>query len=481
MTDSANADQTRWSGATPSRVAYDPYLDPLKRRAHPGQAQAYAPTYWVDTAGPPPADDGPITGDSDVDVVIIGSGFTGLACAMTLAEEYGIRATVLEANRTAWGCTSRNGGQGQNASGRLPRSAWIDKWGKRTALALDAELRESFANFRRLTEEIDCDPQPGGHLHIAHRPKKMAFLRHEAEVMRDVYGYDTRLIAADELKNDYVTDQEGFGALHEPDGIGIHPLKLAFGYMQRARAAGATIHPVSPALGIESRNGVHHVRTPGGTVTARAVGMATGGYTSNGLHPSLDSKIMPILSNSLVTRVLTPAELEAINFRTRQVITDTRTLRFYYRRLPDDRVQIGSRAAITGADAPNPRHLQALVEGLHRKFPPLEGIEIDYSWWGWVDVAHDAMPRVFQPDASEAVYYALGYGGNGVSFSQHAGRRMADRIAGRHRVEFDLPIYNSPLEYPNVFNLIRARAFAPFRRIGQRGLYHWYHLRDERF
>jgi glycine/D-amino acid oxidase-like deaminating enzyme len=465
--------------ATPSSQRYDPQVDPLKSRAYPGQGQEYAPTYWVDTAGPPPADDGPISGDIDVDVAIIGSGFTGLGCAMVLAEEYGIHAAVLEANRTAWGCTSRNGGQGQNASGRISRSGWVDKWGKATALALDAELRESFANFRRLTEEIDCDPQPGGHLNIAHREKKMAFLRHEAEVMRDVYGYDARLLDKTELRRDYVADAEGCGALHESDGIGVHPLKLAFGYMQRAQAAGATIHPLSPAMGIETRNGVHHIRTPGGIVRARAVGMATGGYTCNGLHPSLNSKIMPILSNSLVTRPLTQKEIDMTNFRTHEVITDTRTLRFYYRLLPDNRLQIGSRAAVTGKDATNPKHLQLLIDGLHRKFPPLTDIKIDYSWWGWVDVSHDAMPRIVQPEPNETVYYAVGYGGNGVSFSQHAGRRMADRIAGTERVEFSLPIYNSVLEYPNVFNTIRSRAFAPFRRIGQRGLYHWYHLRDE--
>ena len=54
----------------------------------------YAPTYWVDTAGPPPEDDGPVSGDLDVDVAIVGSGFTGLATALFLAREHGIRATV---------------------------------------------------------------------------------------------------------------------------------------------------------------------------------------------------------------------------------------------------------------------------------------------------------------------------------------------------------------------------------------------------
>src|SRR5699024_3583332 len=104
MLDSAQqAFETKTETTTPSTQNYDPKGDPLVYKAHPGQGQDYAPTYWVDTAGPAPADDGPIQGDVDVDVAIIGSGFTGLSCAMVLAEEYGIKATVLEANRSIWG------------------------------------------------------------------------------------------------------------------------------------------------------------------------------------------------------------------------------------------------------------------------------------------------------------------------------------------------------------------------------------------
>ena len=118
----------------------------------------------------------PLPGDADVDVLIVGAGFTGLSTALFLAREHGIRATVVDANRTAWGCTSRNGGQGQNASGRLYRSQWIERWGKQTALKLDAEIREGFDTFKQLIGEFACDPQPGGHLYIAHRARKMDFL-----------------------------------------------------------------------------------------------------------------------------------------------------------------------------------------------------------------------------------------------------------------------------------------------------------------
>ncbi|ENX16281.1 hypothetical protein F895_01482 [Acinetobacter sp. CIP 64.2] len=448
---------------------YNTKFDPLIDQGLKGNEQ-YAPTYWVATAGTPPEDDGPLLGDIDADIVIIGGGFTGLSTALTLAEKFGTAPLVLEANRTAWGCSSRNGGQGQNASGRLYRSQWIDKWGLNTAKRLDAEIREGFDYFKELVSSIDCDAQDGGHLYIAHRAKKMAFLENENKVMREAFGYQTRMLSREQLHEEFVADQEAAGALFEPDGIGIHPLKLAFGYLKRARAAGAKVHTSTPVLNWETRNGIHYLQTPYGIVKAKRVAVATGGYTPNGLHPSLSGKIMPILSNSIVTRPLTAQELKEAGLNSTTFITDTRTLRHYYRLLPDGSVQCGSRSALTGADANNPAHLERLKEGLYRKFPRLRGIPIAYSWWGWVDVSHDMMPRIVQPNPDETIYYAICYGGNGVSFSAMAGRRLAERIMGIQRPQFELPIYQSPLP---------SHLFRPFRRLGQALLYRWYYLKDE--
>lgn len=105
---------------------------------------------------------------------------------------------------------------------------------------------------------------------------------------------------------------------------------------------------------------VFTIYVPHGTVKAKRVAVATGGYTPNGLHPSLSGKIMPILSNSIVTRPLTAAELKEAGLHSTTFITDTRTLRHYYRLLPDGSVQCGSRSALTGADANNPVHLERL-------------------------------------------------------------------------------------------------------------------------
>ncbi|MGA0572189.1 NAD(P)/FAD-dependent oxidoreductase [Variovorax sp. VNK109] len=452
-------------------TGYDPKHDPLVTSV-PGTGRDYAPTYWVATAGTPPEDDGAVTSDFDADVVIIGSGATGIATALFLAREQGVQAVVLEANKASWGCSSRSGGQGQNASGRMKRSGWIKRWGLETAKKLDAEVRDGFETFRMLTKEFDCDAHDGGHLYVAHRKSMLAYLSNETQVMREHFGYDARMLTPEEIRENYCDEREAAGALLEPDGIGIHPLKYTFGAIRAARALGVKLHTASPVQGWETIGGVHHLRTPGGTVRARRVVVCTGGYTGQELHPSLKNKVMPILSNSIVTRPLTAAELEATKFKSLTFLTDTRTLRFYYRLLKGNRLQIGSRSSVSGADAEHPEHLKLLTDAIARKFPPLTGIDIDYSWWGWVDVSHDAMPRFVQPDPSQTIWYGVGYGGNGVSYSAHAGKRLAERVVGkdRGREVFELPIYKGELP---------GHWAAPFRRLGQAMAYKWYWLRDE--
>lgn len=455
------------------KASYDPKYDPIVD-AGPGHNRDYAPTYWIDTAGTPPEDDGPVSNDMDVDVAIIGSGYTSLSCAIHLAKEHGIKATVLEANTVAWGCSTRNGGQAQISSGRLKRSQWINRWGVDVAKNMHNEICEAFDVFRDLisNNDFDCEPQEGGHFYIAHKPGVMAKLEKESKLLNEVFGYGSRIISREELHEKYVKDQEAAGAMHEPDGTGIHAAKLAFGYLNLARKLGAKVHPASPVMGWTIKDGVHHLSTPGGIVRARAVALGTAGYTPPGLDNRTKNRLMPILANSVVTRPLDDAEKEACGFKTGSPLTDTRNLRHYYRYLPDGRFQIGSRSAITGRDAENPKHLELLKKGLARKFPALEDINLEYSWWGWVDVSHDMMPRVFQPDPKQTIYYALGYGGNGVMYSAQAGRRMAQLVAGK-KIEVDLPIFTSPLPGHGILT--------PFRRMGQRAMYLWYYLNDEIF
>jgi taurine dehydrogenase large subunit len=455
------------------KASYDPHYDPIVD-AGPGHNRDYAPTYWIGTAGEPPEDDGPIENDIDVDVAIIGSGYTGLSTAIHLAKEHGIQAVVLEANKVAWGCSTRNGGQAQISSGRLKRSEWIKRWGVDVAKKMHAEVHEGFDLFRDLigSGEFDCEPQDGGHYYLAHKPGVMPRLEKESALLNETFGYGSKILSKEEVHESCCKDMEAQGAMWEPDGISIHAAKLAFGYQTMARKLGAKIHTASPVMGWKTKSGIHHLTTPGGIVRAKRVAIATAGYTPPGLDRLTKHRLMPILSNSIVTRPLTDEETAECGFKTNSPLTDTRTLRHYYRHLPDGRVQIGSRSAITGRDAENPKHLELIRTGLARKFPVLEDIDLDYSWWGWVDVSHDMMPRICQPDPMDTVWYAMGYGGNGVMYSAQAGKRMAQMVAGKG-AGLDLPIFTSELPGHGILT--------PFRRWGQRFMYKWYWMKDEKF
>jgi glycine/D-amino acid oxidase-like deaminating enzyme len=450
---------------------YNPNYDPLYDTS-PGTSVDYSPTYWRHHAGEPPEDNGPVTADMDVDVALIGGGFTGLATALFLAREHGIKAVVLEANQIGWGCTSRNGGQGHLAWGRLSRSQWVKKWGPDVARRLHNNSLEGYQVFRAMTEdtEIDCEPHGEGNLLIAHSNKALKGLEAESRLCNELLGYKTRILDRDTVLNEYIGDQESHGAILEPVGIAVQPLKLAYGYARVARRLGARIHTGSPVQAWTTEAGVHHLRTPGGTVRARAVGICTAGYTSPNLHKLTAYKNMPIMANSVVTHELTDAEVEACGFNSNILVTDTRKLRYYYRYLPEKRLQIGSRSAISGADAENPKHLQVVQEAIGRKFPALKGIETPFFWHGWMDISHDMMPRIVQPDRGQQVFYSQGYSGNGVSFSAYASKQLATLIAGKHLADADLPIFSSPLP---------SHPLRPIRRLGQRALYTYFAVLDK--
>ncbi len=343
---------TKSSTSFKASQPFDPAYDPVVAKT-PGHGRDYAPTYWIGTAGTPPEDDGAVQGDIDADVVIVGSGYTGLSAAIHLAREHGIKATVLEANGVAWGCSTRNGGQAQISAGRLKRSQWIERWGVDVAKKLHREIAEGFDLFRALIAEpeIQCDPQDGGHLYIAHRDKMLPGMEKESELLNRVFGYGTRMMNREEVHRDFVRDEEARGAMLEPDGMGIHAAKLAFGYLKLARKLGAKVHTSSPVLECRKDGAYYRLTTPGGTVRARQVCFATAGYTSPQLHPLTRYRLMPVLSNSVVTRPLTSEEIEACGLKARIPLTDTRTLRHYYRFFPTG----GCRSAAAAPSPARPR------------------------------------------------------------------------------------------------------------------------------
>ncbi|MBX6324365.1 MAG: FAD-binding oxidoreductase, partial [Rhodospirillaceae bacterium] len=208
------------------------------------------------------------------------------------------------------------------------------------------------------------------------------------------------------------------------------PLRYGRGLARAAQRHGAVLHGLSPVTGWSRDGAVHLLATPGGTVRARQVVIATNGYTEETLSPALAGRLLPVLSSIVVTRPLSAAEQAAVNWRTALKIWDTRHLLFYYRRLPDGRVLFGARGGIEDTPAGREARRAWLQRRFADMFPPLAKVGVDYSWHGWVCLARDRNPHLASTEGG-TVHYALAYAGTGVALATWCGRPLARRAAGQ--------------------------------------------------
>jgi glycine/D-amino acid oxidase-like deaminating enzyme len=448
--------------------------DPLYKKT-PGCNQSYPNSYWRSVAGIPPKDDGQLNQDISVDVAIIGAGYTGLSTALHLARDHGIKATILEANQTAWGASGRNGGFILKSSGRKTYSAMQSQWGEEVMRGIYHEMCEGVETVKSLIAEgINCDRQENGYLRLAHKPSMLKALIANAHLQRKMFGYDVQILSKEDLHQNYMADENAFGAIRYQDGFGLNPLKLAWGYQELARKSGVKIHIASPVENWQESSSDtsrqnHILQTPNGLVKAKKVVIATNGYSGKGLNPVIESKTLPVLSQIIVTQPLTPSQIAACNFLTSNVVMDTRALKYYYRKLPDNRILFGGRGAITGKRAQDPFYAKRLLAVLKTSFPSLAEIKYDYAWSGWLSMSLDDMPHIHH-NKQQNIFYAMGYCGSGVSFSAQAGKRLAQKVAGKELP--NLPLYQTPLPtFP----------FAPLRRVGQWSYFQYARIKDQWF
>jgi gamma-glutamylputrescine oxidase len=437
--------------------------------ARPGAP--HVESYWAATAGEEVAACDPVRADIDTDIAIIGGGYTGLSAAYHLARDFGVKAHLLEANRVGWGCSGRNGGFCSVGIGKSDFSDWVRRWGLERARHTYGLGRESVRLVADILvrEKIDAERTGDGGLELAHKPNRMAGLEMQARQMRELLGVETELLDRATLARRYLDSREAHGALLHREGFALHALRYARGLARAAQRHGAILHGTSPVIGWRKEAGRHLLRTPGGTVRARQVLIATNGYTGDRLHPWTAGRLLPVLSNIIVTRPLTDAERASVSWQTHFKIWDTRRLLFYYRLLPDNRILFGARGGIEDSDAEHRYRKAWLERRLREMFPPLSGVETEYFWYGWVCLSYDVNPHIGTTD-DPSVHYALAYIGTGVALATLAGRLAGRRMAGDSAVD-----YGSLLATP-----LPRFPLPVFRRLYQRAAYSYYAFQDER-
>jgi glycine/D-amino acid oxidase-like deaminating enzyme len=357
------------------------------------------------------------------DVVIVGAGYTGLSAAITLARA-GRSVQVFDRQRPGEGASSRNGGI---TSGNIrPSFAELTKRvGEDKAGAIMAEsklAREDLYQFIE-KEKIDCEFELVGRFAGAATPSAYDGLAREAERLQRSLGIEAFAVPREEQQK-YLGTEFYHGGSVRMDIGGLHPAKLHAGMLRLAEAAGAVIHGETAVLGIRRDGERHEVKTARGVVSARDVIVGTNGYT-DGADPWLRRRMVPVRSRIIATAPISANLMGALMPR-RMMLSDTRKLHYYYRPSPDGtRVLFGGRDGTIAGDADWPS--ASLREAMVTILPELRDTEITHSWFGYVAMNRDMVPRIF---SREGMRYAAGYCGSGVVWARWAGQKAAWQVLG---------------------------------------------------
>ncbi|MGV8996444.1 MAG: NAD(P)/FAD-dependent oxidoreductase [Parvibaculaceae bacterium] len=431
-------------------------------------------SYWEDTAPPLPAgvDIGPLQSDMTCDVAIIGGGYTGLSAAYHLARDHHIDVAVLESGPLGWGASGRNGGFCSLPPMALSYAQLIKRHGldeARRFIASQVEAIDLVANLSR-DEGFDIGRQGQGTMHVAHAPNRFDELKDEAEFLEKTFGLPVELHGCEAFAERFYDSTEQFGALHNKTGFGLHPMRFARGLAAAAARAGARLYGCSHVTHWEKSGGEHILHAASGTLRARRVIIATNGFTQPSLQKNLSDRLLPVLSNIIVTRPLTADELAAQNWKTDLPCANTRRLLYYYRVLPDNRFLFGARGDLTGRPEDGAIMRTQMERQVGEVFPHWKGIETTHYWRGFVCMNTRMTPAIGKMPDDNSVFFALAYHGDGVSCAPWAGQMLAKLISGKIETsEIPAPFRGIPPIIP----------FPSLRRWYLRAALGYYHHQDK--
>jgi glycine/D-amino acid oxidase-like deaminating enzyme len=416
-----------------------------------GQPMVASTPYWWEAAPPVALSQRGVS--PRCDVVIIGAGYTGLSAGLTLARA-GRQVQIFDRQRPGEGASTRNGGI---ASGNLRPShaQMVRKFGEARAAALQLEAkaaREDLTDFIA-RERIDCDFQLTGRFTGAAKAAEYDRLAREADRLRTALGIEAHAVPRSEQRAILGTEFYHGGMLRQDIG-GLHPAKFHRGMLEIAEKAGAIVHGQTPVLGFSAGNNGFDVATSRGNVRADHVIVATNGYT-DGVDRWLRRRLVPVRSRIVATAPLSN-NLIAELMPKRVMCAETRKLHYYYRPSPDGtRILFGGRDGTIAGEPTWPT--DSLRRALADIFPVLDGVEITHSWYGYVAMNRDMVPRIF---SRQGMRYAVGYCGSGVVWARWAGQKAAWQVLsderGRSALDFRppaaVPLFNGKAWFlPAVF------------------------------
>ncbi|RUM20491.1 FAD-dependent oxidoreductase [Rhizobium vallis] len=372
----------------------------------------------------------PLSGNIEVDVLIVGGGFTGMWTALTLKKrEPSLRIAIVDAYRCGDGASARNGGNVHGYWGALP--TLLPMYGAQKSLEA-AELGTlAQRKLRHFAETHDVWWTEEGYLRVATSAAQRSKLNDFMKVAETLgFPSSVRRLSKSNLSELCNSPRFEEGLLFE-EGATVHPARLAHFLREEVISAGVQVYEDTPVLRV-SKGEPCQVNTARGGVTARDVVLAT--YTGTMSVPSV-YKATTLFSSFPVMSNANELELERLNYRVARGIADLRMFTHYFRRTRDGRILMGSGSgpiAIGGKHSASDlrsdqRSADRAAIGLQRFFPSIAKAGIAARWGFPIEVTSDRLPY-FGTISGSRIHYGSGYSGHGVNATVIAGECLASII-----------------------------------------------------
>lgn len=391
-------------------------------------------SYWQETSRHVP---GPVLrGSHDVDVAIVGGGFTGLWTAYHLRRaDPSLRVAVIEREMIGFGASGRNGGFAMTlldmSLAHLRRNH-----GDPAAKAAHEAVAASVGEIGAAIEEhgIECEWKHGGLMVVAtNRPQ---LERIDADLAAaEALGLEgfTRL-GADQAQAEVHSPAYVGGLREEHCGV-VHPAKLVRGLAGVVGRLGVDVFEGTDVTSIEEAGDRVRITCPHGEVRADQVVLATNAWASQ--TPWFKRKVVPLYTYIAMTEPLTDEQWAQVGWDSHCGIEDKRNYVHYYRRTLDGRILWGGSDGIIryrGRIAPrydtHDKILARLTRTFGHTFPQLDRVRFTHHWGGPVGITLPFMP-MFGTLLDGKMHYGLGYNGHGVAPSHTGGKILRDRVLGR--------------------------------------------------
>ena len=369
----------------------------------------------------------PVSADVSCEVVVVGAGITGSLIALELTRR-GLDVVVLDRRHAGGGSTSASTSMLQYEIDELLVDLG-DAIGIDAAATAYRECNRGIDLVERATQSVshNCGFRRSPSVFMAIRRRDVDVLRRECEA-RAAAGFDVEFLGRDELATRWGLD--AYAAIESAAGASVDPYQLCYRALERATQWGASVHDRTEVTGYEFTARRVRLRTDRGhTVNARHAVIATG-YEVETLLPDL-----PIALHSSFAFVTEPIDDLHRSYPEGLLFWDLDDPYLYGRTTDDGRLLVGGKDEAYRDPLRRrramPSKVRSLAQAVPRRLPRVGEVEIAYSWSGTFAETPDGLAYIGGHSRYPRCQFALGFGGNGITYSALAAQYIADSLAGR--------------------------------------------------